>query len=152
MEQYQLESATVINFFINPFRLTTGPTPTHRRMSTSNDNQEFSMSKLSLHSSGSHSEDWDRSESDIDPSAIRGASGSNPSEGAANLSSSNGETLRAAHHTPRNSIHLSGDPSTPSGKRSLSELLRLHAEKGTDCTFSTEEAARLAEVLGEWVS
>lgn len=37
------------------------------------------------------------------------------------------------------------------GKRSLSELLRLHAEKGTDVKFSAEEALRVADVLGQWV-
>lgn len=37
-------------------------------------------------------------------------------------------------------------------KRTLSELLKLHAEKGTDVHFSAEEAARLEEVLGQWVS
>lgn len=38
------------------------------------------------------------------------------------------------------------------GKRTLSELLKLHAEKGTDCRLSPEEANRLGDVLGEWVS
>ena len=37
------------------------------------------------------------------------------------------------------------------GKRTLSELLKLHAEKGTDVNFTQEEATRLAEVLGQWV-
>ncbi|KAJ4485441.1 hypothetical protein J3R30DRAFT_3696796 [Lentinula aciculospora] len=37
-------------------------------------------------------------------------------------------------------------------KRSLSELLRLHSEKGTECRFSPEEAARVAEVLGQWIN
>ena len=37
-------------------------------------------------------------------------------------------------------------------KRTLSELLKLHAEKGTDVHFSAEEASRLEEVLGQWVS
>ena len=38
-----------------------------------------------------------------------------------------------------------------SGKRTLSELLKLHAEKGTNVHFTTEEAARLEETLGRWV-
>lgn len=38
-----------------------------------------------------------------------------------------------------------------SGKRTLSELLKLHAEKGTDVHCTTEEAARLEESLGRWV-
>ena len=37
-------------------------------------------------------------------------------------------------------------------KRTISELLKLHAEKGKDVTFSAEEAGRIAEVLGQWVS
>jgi hypothetical protein len=36
-------------------------------------------------------------------------------------------------------------------KRTLSELLKLHAEKGTDCRLSQEEAMRLGDVLGQWV-
>lgn len=38
-----------------------------------------------------------------------------------------------------------------SGKRTLSELLKLHAEKGTNVNCTTEEAARLEETLGRWV-
>jgi len=34
----------------------------------------------------------------------------------------------------------------------LSELLRLYAEKGTDCQFSQEEATRIADVLGQWIN
>ena len=37
------------------------------------------------------------------------------------------------------------------GGRPLSELMRLHAEKGTDVTFTTEEASRVADVLKQWV-
>ncbi|KAI0341477.1 hypothetical protein BDW22DRAFT_308599 [Trametopsis cervina] len=37
-------------------------------------------------------------------------------------------------------------------KRTLSELLRLHAERGTDVNFSPEEADRVAEVLGQWIN
>jgi len=98
-----------------------------------------SISKLSLHSESS-AEDWDRSlsmdgESDGDSSAPR--------------------------TTPRNSVLFpagAGDEATPGaktngkGKRSLSELLRLHAEKGTDVTFSPEEAARVADVLRDWIN
>jgi hypothetical protein len=38
------------------------------------------------------------------------------------------------------------------GKRTLSELLKLHSEKGCHGKFSPEEASRIADVLGEWVS
>ncbi|KAH9940694.1 hypothetical protein B0H21DRAFT_754101 [Amylocystis lapponica] len=50
-----------------------------------------------------------------------------------------------AQHTPR-----PGEDTR--GKRTLSELLKLHAEKGTDVTFSQEEASRIAEVLGQWIN
>ncbi|EIW77187.1 hypothetical protein CONPUDRAFT_36493, partial [Coniophora puteana RWD-64-598 SS2] len=36
--------------------------------------------------------------------------------------------------------------------RSLSELLRLHAEKGTDVHFTAEEASRVGEVLKQWIN
>jgi len=39
-----------------------------------------------------------------------------------------------------------------SGKRTLSELLKLHAEKGTNVHFTTEEATRLEETLGRWIN
>ncbi|KAI0717652.1 hypothetical protein C8Q72DRAFT_789554 [Fomitopsis betulina] len=37
-------------------------------------------------------------------------------------------------------------------KRTISELLKLHSEKGKDVTFSAEEAGRIAEVLGQWIN
>ena len=37
------------------------------------------------------------------------------------------------------------------GNPSLSELLRLHSEKDSKGNFSAEEAARIADVLGQWV-
>ena len=79
-----------------------------------------------------HEEDWDRSETDIQ--------------------------LDAEQRTPRNSVLFPADgrPDLSPGKgcrrgdRTLSELLKLYAEKGTD--FSQEEATRIADVLGQWVS
>ena len=38
------------------------------------------------------------------------------------------------------------------GERTLSQLLKLHAENGAQGNFSAEEASRVAEVLGQWVS
>ncbi|KAF9220732.1 hypothetical protein BS17DRAFT_660640, partial [Gyrodon lividus] len=82
-------------------------------------------------------EDWDRSERDI-----------NPPNGQANF-------------TPRNSVAFPGDDGvedTPGrdcvgkGERSLSELMRLHAQKGTDVTCSAEEASRVADVLKQWIN
>jgi len=78
-------------------------------------------------------EDWDRSESDIQ--------------------------LDGNLRTPRNSVlfpadgvpDLSPKEDGRRGNRTLSELLKLYAEKGTDCKFSQEEATRIADVLGQWV-
>lgn len=106
-------------------------------VSMSSDHGELSMSQLSLNSSDT--EDWDRSmSSDLDPNSTK---------------------------TPRNSVSFPGnggadedsgsrdDPlGRGAGKRTLSELLKLHAEKGTDVNFTPEEASRVAEVLGQWVS
>ncbi|KAI0938788.1 hypothetical protein AcV5_000392 [Taiwanofungus camphoratus] len=103
----------------------------------------LSLSQLSLHSAGSTSEveDWDRS--------------MNLQSGPEALDS----------HTPRNSVAFPADVGVEGGgedtpgrgrgagaKRTLSELLKLHAEKGTDVTFSQEEASRIAEVLGQWIN
>ncbi|KAH0834918.1 hypothetical protein J3R83DRAFT_10597 [Lanmaoa asiatica] len=96
--------------------------------------ENFTLSSLSL-----NSEDWDRSESEINPSSIN----------------------RQANSTPRNSVVFPGDgvEETPGRRRgggkegrSLSELMKLHAEKGTDVTFNAEEASRVADVLKQWVS
>lgn len=62
--------------------------------------------------------------------------------------------------TPRNSVTFprdgeeEGTPMAGGGtsKRKLSDLLKLHAEKGTDVTFTLEEASRIAEVLGQWIN
>ncbi|KAJ7148653.1 hypothetical protein C8R43DRAFT_1128884 [Mycena crocata] len=116
------------------------------------DGDDFSISKLSLHSNGSQSEDWDRSMS-LDGSQP-------PSPGG-------GKPRALSTTTPRNSVVFPAeDEATPgrgghangrggangTGKRSLSELMRLHAEKGTDSTFSAEEAARVADVLRDWIN
>ncbi|GJE86665.1 hypothetical protein PsYK624_027460 [Phanerochaete sordida] len=37
-------------------------------------------------------------------------------------------------------------------KRTLSELLKLHAENGKDLDLSADEANQLAEVLGRWIN
>ncbi|KAL7284145.1 hypothetical protein ACG7TL_001426 [Trametes sanguinea] len=99
-----------------------------------------SMAQLSLSSNTSDVEDWDRSmSSDADP---------------------------AHPNTPRNSVSFPGrgaadNEGTPGrnvslgrggGKRTLSELLKLHAQEGTDVNFTPEEASRVAEVLGQWIN
>jgi len=98
---------------------------------------EFSLSNLSLNSQSSTEDDWDCSETDI--RVICG----NPST-----------------TTPRNSVLFPGgeDQQTPNktgtqvGKRTISELLKVYAEKGTDVQFSPEEASRVADVLGQWIN
>ena len=105
-------------------------------MSAAND---LSMSQLSLNSTGTQGDDWERSFVQYDDAADVG-------------------TSRAGTTTPCNSIifpsPVEDNERTPgkiSTKRPLSELLRLHAEKGTDVKCTPEDASRLAEVLGQWV-
>ena len=82
---------------------------------------------------GANEEDWDRSESNIQP--------------------------EGDPRTPRNSVLFPADGGSDlsprkggrRGDRTLSELLKLYAEKGTDCQFSQDEATRIADVLGQWV-
>jgi len=118
---------------------------------------QLSVSSVSLSSTGSHSEDWDR---------MPDLNGSEPSSSIHYPDSTT---------TPRSSLVFPSDPdSTPKrssasqgttnasgaqtgrthtkGKRSLSELMQLHAEKGTESTLSVEEVSRVAEVLGQWIN
>lgn len=138
---------------------------THTRRCTISmtlENSDLNMSRLSLNSSSSQSEDWDRSLilEDNEPPTT-----SSINEDAATTSESMSSSTSTM--TPRNSVAFPAESEgTPrrharessggytlagKGKRSLSELMRLHAEKGTDCKFSPEEASRVADVLGQWV-
>ena len=104
---------------------------------------------LSRHPSQSP-EDWDHPESMVDPS---------PSAVTSTT------TSRIAFPSSQGCTAADPDPDTPTsdaipshshrggraGKRTLSELLKLHAEKGTDVHFTSEEANRLEELLGQWV-
>ncbi|KAF8952953.1 hypothetical protein BDZ97DRAFT_1874872 [Flammula alnicola] len=133
-----------------------------------------SLSSLSLSSLDSQPEDdWDRSLTDISdvtrPSTPPQPAGADLSQPQHHRSTS----------TPRNSIVFpsevtpgrstryssadthsragSHDGSSSSmgkgqGKRTLSELLRLHSEKGCNGRFSAEEASRIADVLGQWIN
>ncbi|KAH0581763.1 hypothetical protein J132_10900 [Termitomyces sp. J132] len=110
---------------------------------------DSSLTSLSINDSASQNEDWDRSLilSDVESSSL-------------SLSQ------QISKETPRNSIVFPvGGDATPGrtrvitaespareGKRSLSELLRHHAEKGMAIKFSAEEASRVAEVLGQWIN
>jgi len=107
----------------------------------------LSLSTFSINDSGSQIEDWDRSLLS-EPDA------------------SSASSVQPPPATPRNSVLFPVDGNaTPirtrvettgseglRGKRTLSELLRLHAEKGTDVKFSAEEASRVADVLGQWIN
>jgi len=112
------------------------PPPNHHqlRLVMSSIASQDTTSTLSHYSHDSiHEEDWDRSESDIQ--------------------------LDGNPRTPRNSVlfpadgvpDLSPKKGGRRGNRTLSELLKLYAEKGTDSKFSQEEATRIADVLGQWV-
>ena len=94
---------------------------------------EASLSKLSIDSSTAASEDWDRSTSDIQVDPPKTPS-----------------TSRVA------TVHIvdndnEGTPGGAKGRRTLSDLLRLHAEKGKDLKLSAEDEQRLSEELGKWV-
>ena len=78
---------------------------------------------LSLPSADSQNEDWDRSTPE-------------PRQD---------DSSQATENSPRSQ---QGE----ARKRTLSELLKLHAEKGKDLDMSAEEASAVAEVLGRWVS
>lgn len=97
---------------------------------------EASLSKLSINSSNSASEDWDRSASDIQ---VDHEPPKTPS--TSRIAVSNG-------HDQEND----GTPGGTKGRRSLSDLLKLHAENGKDLKLSEEDEQRLSEELGKWVN
>ncbi|KAF8880018.1 hypothetical protein BD779DRAFT_1446557, partial [Infundibulicybe gibba] len=114
---------------------------------------EYSFADLSIHSAGSNIEDWDRSLtfSDNEPPSP------NPNSHIPSLCTPRNSVVFPVDDsdTPRRrGSHLGGGRASfgASGKRSLSELLRVHAAKGTDCNFSAEEAARVADVLRQWIN
>lgn len=53
--------------------------------------------------------------------------------------------------TPGKSSECIQDMERGKGNRTLSELLRLHLKKDSKGNFSPEEAASIADVLGQWV-
>jgi hypothetical protein len=111
---------------------------------------------LSRHSS-LPPEDWDHPEQPtIDRSTLNSSTGAPPAPsrvafpthgGGGHDGASCGATPDALPSHPHPHPHR-GDRA---GKRTLSDLLKLHAEKGTDVHFTAEEAARLEETLGRWV-
>lgn len=93
------------------------------------------------------SEDWDHAESIVDSPVTPTAPAPNrvvfPSRGG----TLDDEPDAPTPDTLPSHSYRSGCP----GKRTLSEVLKLHAEKGTDVHFTSEEAARLEDLLGQWV-
>ena len=98
---------------------------------------DVSISQLSLASSDT--EDWDRSmSSDADPNRP--------------TTPRNSVSFPAHGGADEDGLAQNGSLGRGAGKRTLSELLKLHAAEGTDVNFTPEEANRVAEVLGQWVS
>jgi hypothetical protein len=132
----------------------------------SSDALDRSMSSLSLNSADSQPEDdWDRS-------LILDGGSISVAEDLAVTSDIPATVSQLSRTTPRNSIIFPAD-GTPgrathynsshsrngsveglqvrNKKRTLSDLLKLHSEKGSNHEFSIDEAKRIADVLGQWV-
>ena len=91
-------------------------------------------------------EDWDHPESMVDSSSVTPTTA--PTTRRVVFTSQGGAaTADTDAPTPDTHSHRGGR----AGKRTLSELLKVHAEKGTDVHFTSEEAIRLEELLGQWV-
>ena len=103
---------------------------------------ERSLSSPSLNSLPE--DDWDRSPSDTKDIA---APITPQNSIVFPVNETPGKSARPTHN--KNAIVQDME----NGKRnlSLSELLRLHSEKDSKGNFSAEEAARIADVLGQWV-
>jgi len=99
------------------------------------DHLQASAPPLSNSPGTPQNEDWDR--------WIR--------ESSPQSSSQNSVQFPGRDSEPDTQQEVSGVASNKS-KRTLSELLKLHAERGTDVNFSPEEADRVAEVLGQWIN
>lgn len=95
-------------------------------------------------------EDWDHPESMVDPSTSAAAA-STTAPSRVVFPSSQGSAVAAAADPDTSTPDHSHRGGRAGGKRTLSELLKLHAEKGTDVHFTSEEANRLEELLGQWV-
>jgi hypothetical protein len=92
-------------------------------------------------------EDWDHPESMVDSSSSV-TSTTAPTTSRV-VFPSQGGAAAADPDAPSPDVH--SHRGGRAGKRTLSELLKLHAEKGTDVHFSSEEANRLEDLLGQWV-
>jgi len=95
-------------------------------------------------------EDWDHPESMVvDPPAVTPTTAPTPSRIV--FPSQGGAAVGADPDSPTPDAHSHRGGRAGGSKRTLSELLKLHAEKGTDVHFTSEEANRLEELLGQWV-
>lgn len=110
-----------------------------RQLRAMSSREDFTLSTLSLSSTGSQNEDWDKSEGDIRSDQLPPNVYSTPRNSVVFPGEGNGEETPGRYQTQ-------GEKG-----RSLSELLRLHAETGTDVKFSAEEASRVGDVLNQWV-
>lgn len=103
---------------------------------------ERSLSSPSLNSVPE--DDWDRSLPDTKDNA---ATTTPRNSIVFPVNETPGESSRSTHS--KNASVQEKD--NGKGNLSLSELLRLHSEKDSKGNFSAEEAARIADVLGQWV-
>ncbi|EKM75792.1 hypothetical protein AGABI1DRAFT_63967 [Agaricus bisporus var. burnettii JB137-S8] len=111
------------------------------------------MSEVLAATNGSYPEDWDKSlqsEDDIPSQNTPQSPPPNPStprNSVAFPAVEGNDTSASFANVAERRVNTGGP-----GKRTLSDLLELHAEKGTDCRLSTEEAVRLGDVLGQWIN
>jgi len=119
------------------------------------------MSSLSINSTSSQPEDdWDRSllvemapvEIPVTPVVVAQLSSITPRNSV--VFPAEGTPGRTTGYSssalPKKSDSMNGLEGG-NKKRTLSDLLKLHSEKGSVAEFSPEEATRIADVLGQWV-
>lgn len=124
-----------------------------------------SISSLSINSTDSQPEDdWDHSlnldNSVVTPIEVPVADSSIPAT-VSQLSYTaprnfivfpvDGTAGRATHFNSHNRSESAEGLDVGMKKRTLSDLLNLHSERGSNRDFSIEEAKRIADVLGQWV-
>jgi len=102
------------------------------------------MSQQPQTTNDSIQEDWDKS---FVSESFCGNDASTPQNNVVFPTVGGGDSMMPGCNSAERTRARSGQ-----GKRTLSELLKRHAEKGTDYRLSQEEATRLGEVLGQWAS